>query len=111
MTTLLLALCLAQADDFTKWETEMAALEKKPAEGRPGGLAFIGSSSIRLWDLKKAFPDGNALNCGFGGSQIRHSTHFAKRLLAPLKPGTIVFYAGDNDIAAKRKPTLAGDGL
>jgi lysophospholipase L1-like esterase len=99
----LLSLCLLQADaTFTKWDKEIAAIEAKHKDAKPGGIVFAGSSSVRLWDLKASFPERAVLNCGFGGSEIRHSTHFAKRIIVPLKPSRIIFYAGDNDIAAKR---------
>ena len=42
----------------------------------PGGALFIGSSSIRMWDLAKHFPaEENAINRGFGGSHMADSTH------------------------------------
>jgi lysophospholipase L1-like esterase len=93
-------------DPFAKWEKSIAVIEKRlqanpPA---PGAVFFAGSSSIVLWDLKKWFPDRGYVNVGFGGSVIRDSTHFAPRILIPHKPGTIVFYAGDNDIAQNRSP-------
>lgn len=103
----LLLLCVVQpkdADPFAKWEKEVALIEKRLAVAKPaaGGVLFYGSSSIRLWDLKKSFPDKGYLNAGFGGSQIRDCTHFVSRLVTPFAPKTIVFYAGDNDIAAGR---------
>ena len=84
-----------------KWEAEVAKLEAdfKTHPPAPGGVVFAGSSSIRLWNLKKSFPNLALVNCGIGGSVIPDSTHFAPRLLLPLKPRLIVFYAGDNDSA------------
>jgi lysophospholipase L1-like esterase len=70
----------------------------------PGGVVFVGSSSIRMWDLKKSFPDQQYLNRGFGGSQICQSTHFFDELIAKHKPRIVVFYAGDNDIAGGKSP-------
>lgn len=104
----LLALVLTQpaADPFAKWEKEIAALETKwkAAPPKPGGVVFTGSSSIRLWDLKKSFPDNaDYINAGFGGSTVPDSTHFVSRLVFPHKPRAVVFYAGDNDLAANRK--------
>jgi lysophospholipase L1-like esterase len=92
-------------DPFAKWETSILAIEKRLAANppKPGGVFFVGSSSIVQWDLKKYFPDAGYVNVGFGGSVIADSTHFAARIVAPFKPGTIVFYAGDNDIAGNRK--------
>ena len=83
-----------------KWESEVAEIEKrnkaKPAPQQ--GIVFAGSSSIRLWKLEESFPGLPVVNCGFGGSRVADSTHFAERIVLPLKPRVIVFYAGDNDI-------------
>jgi lysophospholipase L1-like esterase len=94
------------ADPFARWEKNIAAIEKRLKDNppNPGAVFFAGSSSIVLWDLKKWFPDKDYVNVGFGGSVIRDSTHFAPRILTPHKPGTIIFYAGDNDIAQNRGP-------
>jgi lysophospholipase L1-like esterase len=89
---------------FEKWDKEISSIEQrlKAAPPSKGGVFFVGSSSIRLWKLDKAFP--GATNVGFGGSQIRDSAHFASRIILPYEPSVIVFYAGDNDIASKRTP-------
>jgi lysophospholipase L1-like esterase len=88
------------------WEKEIAAIEKRQAESPPakGGIVFAGSSTVRLWDLAKAFPDWKATNSGFGGSEIRDVTHFADRVILKHQPRAIVFYAGDNDINSGRTP-------
>ena len=69
-----------------------------------GGVLFVGSSSIRFWDLEKHFPEFEPLNRGFGGSQVADSLHFAERIVLPYEPRIIVMYAGDNDIAAGKSP-------
>lgn len=94
-------------DPFAKWEKSIVAIERRLAAHPPraGAVFFAGSSSIVFWDLKKWFPDKDYVNVGFGGSIIQDTTHFAPRILTPHKPGTIVFYAGDNDIAQNRSPT------
>ncbi|MCI0702747.1 MAG: GDSL-type esterase/lipase family protein [Planctomycetia bacterium] len=91
---------------FAKWEKNIVAIEKRLSANppKPGAIFFAGSSSIVQWDLKKSFPDASYINVGFGGSVIVDSTHFAPRILTPHKPGTIVFYAGDNDIARGNTP-------
>lgn len=93
------------------WDKEMAAFEtqdrSRPFE--PGGVVFVGSSSIRLWDLEKAFPGVRALNRGFGGSQIADSVDRADLLVVRHKPRTVVFYAGDNDLAAGKTPRVVAD--
>ena len=70
----------------------------------PGGILFLGSSSIRGWDLEKFFPGMKALNRGYGGSYISDSIYYADRILIPYKPRSVVFYAGDNDLAAGKNP-------
>lgn len=96
---------------FARWEKSILAIEKRLADNKPkpGGVFFVGSSSIVLWDLKKSFPDAGYVNVGFGGSVIADSTHFAPRIIAPHKPAAIVFYAGDNDIGGGRKPEQVVD--
>jgi lysophospholipase L1-like esterase len=94
------------APDFSRWEKDIAAFEKQDMDAPPprDAVLFAGSSSIRLWDLKKSFPDLDVINRGFGGSQIADSTHFAPRILLTARPRLIVFYAGDNDVAAGKTP-------
>ena len=70
----------------------------------PGGILFLGSSSIRGWDLEKFFPGMNALNRGYGGSYISDSIFYADQILLPYKPRYVVFYAGDNDLNAGKNP-------
>src|SRR5258707_5621029 len=86
--------------DFGKWEKDIAAFEAQDKEKAPPkqAVVFVGSSSIRLWNLKKSFPDLDVINRGFGGSRIADSVHFADRLIVQYKPRLVVFYAGDNDI-------------
>jgi lysophospholipase L1-like esterase len=97
------------APDFSRWEKDIAAFQRQDADALPprDAVLFAGSSSIRLWDLKKSFPDLDVINRGFGGSQIADSTHFAPRIILKARPRLIVFYAGDNDIAAGRTPEQA----
>jgi lysophospholipase L1-like esterase len=73
-------------------------------------VLFIGSSSIRMWRTRESFPDIPAINRGFGGAHISDVMHFARRLVLPYKPSLILFYAGDNDVAAgKSSERVFGD--
>jgi len=89
-----------------RWEPQIRAFEAEDERNPPpsGGVLFIGSSSIRGWDLDRWFSDLPAINRGFGGSQIEDSTHYADRIAFPHRPEVIVLYAGDNDIAAGKSP-------
>lgn len=97
----------AQAD---RWAKEMAAFEEQDKKDPAvGGVVFVGSSSIRLWDLVKSFPGVPALNRGFGGSMIPDSVVHADLLVIKHQPTTVIFYAGDNDIANGRTPQQVAD--
>ena len=89
-----------------RWESSIAEFEADDEANPPaeGGIVFLGSSSIRMWDVQKWFPDLPVVNRGFGGSQIADSVFFAERVVVPRKPRVIVFYAGDNDIAGGKTP-------
>lgn len=89
-----------------RWESAIAAFEAQDRENPPPteGILFLGSSSIRMWDVKKYFPNLQVINRGFGGSQIADSVEFAERIVIPYRPKLIVFYAGDNDTAAGKTP-------
>jgi lysophospholipase L1-like esterase len=111
LVLLVIALQPRVTDPFAKWDKSIAAIEKRLTADppKPGRVFFVGSSSIVKWDLKKSFPGQDYVNVGFGGSTILDNTHFAPRIITPYKPGTIVFYAGDNDIAQKRTPEQVRD--
>lgn len=89
-------------NDPAKWEKDIARFEvmDKEKPQKKGQIVFVGSSSIRMWKLDKSFPGLDAINRGFGGSQIEDSTYYAQRIVTNYEPRTIVMYAGDNDLAA-----------
>jgi lysophospholipase L1-like esterase len=95
-----------------RWEESIALIEKQFAARRsvrPGGgaeVVFVGSSSIRRWDLRKSFPELDAVNHGFGGSQLSDSVHFFSRVVVPAKPRIVVLYAGDNDLNDGKTPDV-----
>lgn len=98
--------------ELPPWEGAIRLFEladqRRPPQ--PGGVLFLGSSSIRMWDLAKAFPGAKVLNRGFGGSQIADSVAYVDRIVFPCRPRLVVFYAGDNDIAAgKSAERVAAD--
>ncbi len=106
LTLLISALVATPLSAQDRWEETIQAFEAKDrAEPPPvNGIAFIGSSSIRGWDLEKYFPGLPVYNRGFGGSQIADSVRYAGRILLPHKPRVVVLYAGDNDIASGKAP-------
>ncbi|WP_336968911.1 GDSL-type esterase/lipase family protein [Sphingobium aromaticiconvertens] len=65
---------------------------------------FIGSSSIRLWDVSASFPDIGIVNRGFGGATTPDVLHYYKRLLPPTPPTSVIVYVGENDLATGALP-------
>lgn len=111
MTALLCSMCLltssAQAEKpASRWTKSIQAFEKQDAETTPAknGVLFVGSSSIRMWDTDSSFPELNVINRGFGGSQTSDVLEFLDELVLKHEPRVVVFYCGDNDIAAKKTP-------
>ncbi len=86
------------------WAADMRAFAEQDRQSPfpQGGVVFVGSSSIRLWDLAKSFPqiEPAPLNRGFGGSQLADSNRHLELLVLKHQPRVVVLYAGDNDISA-----------
>ena len=82
-----------------------AAADLKQAP-QPGGVVFVGSSSIRLWnDLETSFSDQPVvIKRGFGGSQLLDCVKLVNRLVMPYKPRMVVVYAGENDLSEGATP-------
>lgn len=91
-----------------RWQESFDAFDAadRAAAPKPGGVLFVGSSSIRLWnDLEQQFDDPVAVvKRGFGGSRLQDTTDHLQRLVLPYKPRVVVVYAGDNDLAEGRSP-------
>ncbi|MBA8886490.1 lysophospholipase L1-like esterase [Dokdonella fugitiva] len=101
------AAVFARDASIDPWETEIARFEAadRAAPPPPGGVVFVGSSSIRLWStLADDFAGTRVLNRGFGGSRIADATRLAARIVLPYRPRLVVLYAGDNDLAEGRTP-------
>lgn len=108
-TVLLLCVTTHAADkrnDPLRWEKQINRfLESDSKNSVPAdAVLFVGSSSIRMWKTAEYFPSLKVINRGFGGSQISDVNHYADNIVMPYKPKAIVFYAGDNDIAAGKSP-------
>ena len=84
------------------WGFQISAYEKADRMNPPkaGVIVFTGSSSIRFWDtLANDMKPLEAINRGFGGSQIAHVNQYASRIIIPCRPRAVVLYAGDNDLS------------
>ncbi len=89
-----------------KWEASIAKIEANLAKQKTttDRWVFTGSSTIARWKLDKSFPKYNALNHGFGGSQMSDVVRYFDRIVTPAKPQIVVLYSGDNDLGAKKTP-------
>lgn len=90
-----------------QWEADIRRFEEadRDAPPRPGGVLFVGSSSIRLWErLADDFPGRDVIQRGFGGSQLGDVLYYAPRIVLPYRPRLVVVYAGDNDLMEGRTP-------
>ena len=93
--------------NLERYEPEIRAFESadRASMPAPGGIVFVGSSSIRLWkSLAADFPGLPVLNRGFGGSTFPEANHYVARTVLRYRPRTVVLYEGDNDIALGRSP-------
>jgi lysophospholipase L1-like esterase len=80
-------------------ERFVAADQQNPQA--PCQVLFVGSSSIALWEtLASDMAPLPVINRGFGGSEIEHVNRWFDEIVTPYRPREIVFYAGENDIAA-----------
>lgn len=70
----------------------------------PDATLFLGSSSIRLWDIRGSFPDIPTVNRGFGGATTPDVLHYYPRLRPRIAPRSIVVYVGENDLATGATP-------
>ncbi len=85
-----------QINAFVQWDKKNSYPEQ--------AVLFVGSSSIRLWPTREAFPGYKVINRGFGGAEISDVLFYIKETTLKYKPKVIVFYCGDNDIADKKTP-------
>ncbi|HEX7852643.1 MAG TPA: GDSL-type esterase/lipase family protein [Sphingobium sp.] len=85
-----------EIDDFAKADDAGPAIAD--------ATLFLGSSSIRLWDIRNSFPAIGTINRGFGGATTPDVLHYYKRLKPRIAPRSIVVYVGENDLAGGATP-------
>ncbi|MET0240152.1 MAG: GDSL-type esterase/lipase family protein [Sphingobium sp.] len=85
-------------------EIEDFARADKSEKAVPYATLFLGSSSIRLWDIAGSFPAIGAANRGFGGATTPDVLHYYDRLKPRTAPRSIIVYVGENDLAAGATP-------
>jgi lysophospholipase L1-like esterase len=102
----------AASVDLDRFASEIAAFDSadRAALPAPGGIVFVGSSTIRLWtSLAADFAGLPVINRGFGGSTFPEALHYLQRTVVRYHPRTVVVYEGDNDLAGGRTPQQIAD--
>jgi lysophospholipase L1-like esterase len=86
-----------------RWSKDIAAFTAADLRQglQPGGVLFLGSSSIRLWDdLETQFSAlPVVIKRGFGGAKLSDCVYYLDRLVIPHRPRLVLVYAGENDLA------------
>lgn len=100
-----------QADPAFPFAREIEAFASADAAGPAirDATLFLGSSSIRLWDIAGSFAGRATVNRGFGGATTADVLRHYRRLLPPARPRAIIVYVGENDLAAGTPPDAVGD--
>jgi lysophospholipase L1-like esterase len=71
----------------------------------PGGVLFIGSSTIEFFDLAAAFPGANAINRGIGDEDLSGLRARFAETLDTTACDAIVLYAGSVDFRRLKRPS------
>jgi lysophospholipase L1-like esterase len=102
----------ATLPNLDRFASEIDAFDAadRAAPPAPGGIVFVGSSTIRLWSsLASDFAGLPVINRGFGGSTVPEALHYLQRTVVRYHPRTVVVYEGDNDLAGGRTPQQIAD--
>ena len=101
----------AKDEPAERWEDTIREFEQWDRKNTfpTDAVLFVGSSSIKLWPTRECFGEFAVLNRGFGGSHISDVNYFVERIVLCYEPRVIVFYAGDNDVAAGKSAQCVFD--
>ena len=89
------------------FESEINAFLQQDSASFPpvGAWLFTGSSTIRKWEhLATDFHEIPVIQRGFGGSTMKALNYYARYIVLPYKPCSIVVYEGDNDLVSGTTP-------
>jgi len=101
LLALLLALPASAQPPADRWEKFVAAYEAADQASPPpkGEIVFVGSSTMRRWDVASYFPDLKIINRGIDGTELSDAVKYVDRLVLRHEPRLVVLYAGDNDVS------------
>ena len=83
-------------------EQQVAAFERTALRAKPSrdSVLFLGGSSIANWQgLQDDIAPVPVIQAGFGGATATDLIHYYHRVVAPIRPRTIVLATGDDDMA------------
>lgn len=97
---------VAPKDSYARFASEIAAFQRQDKDLGivNGGTLFLGSSSIRRWDVAAGFPAFGPVNHGFGGSETPDVLFYYPQIVSVYRPAAVVVYIGENDIAHGAAP-------
>jgi len=89
--------------DSSRWLYTVGGfqLEDEIVGDRAGQIVATGSSSMRFWDhsIHRDFAPMPIISRGFGGSNINDLLVHLDAIVLKHRPGAVIIYEGDNDIA------------
>ncbi len=102
LTVIVVLSVLTAAYTQPKFWNEIKVFKQQDSVSRPPkhAILFVGSSSIRRWNINDSFKGYPIINRGFGGSTFPDIIHYAEEIIFPYQPKQIVIYCGDNDLAS-----------
>lgn len=90
--------------DPARLRAEVSALTREDPNHaiEPVNVLFVGSSTVKGWQpsLGRDMHPLAALARGFGGATLPDVLYYSPQLVLKYRPGNVMVYAGDNDIAA-----------
>jgi len=92
---------IPEGENPARWAQAVARFEERDREAPPppGGVVFVGSSSIVLWrSLTQDMAPLPVIQRGFGGSRLFDAIYYADRLVSVHDPSVVVVFSGTNDI-------------
>ncbi|HEX8608263.1 MAG TPA: GDSL family lipase, partial [Pedobacter sp.] len=99
----MLLMSMSVAAQNKPFSDEIRQFQEKDSISKPPkkGIVFVGSSSLRMWsDLEQTFKSYNAINRGFGGSELTNANDYIQELVLVHEPRQVVIYSGENDVAS-----------
>lgn len=97
-------------EDPQRWAAEVRQLldAQRDAPSAPGGVVFVGSSSIRGWrSLATDMAGLPVVRHGFGGSKLFDACYWSDELVTHNRPSAVVLFSGTNDLAGARPKSAA----